>query len=365
MTDLDLDLSKMALRALLLWVVATTMVILPQSVSAHDIAISGIKIIYRPDDVLVCVSTHLSQLSKAEKLDLNRATPADIDFALRKRVHLRFNGVDFVPGKAFVMKDLVNDQLSWQASVEKSSTGYEVLSRLYPEDSNSSTIVSCVRDGQSVQEDLLSGEHPSLLKNSSSHLIMWRYLQEGFKHILSGADHILFLLGLLLLGGSILSLLRTITAFTLAHSLTLTAAVTGIIVPSTRIIEPLIALSIVAIGLDNLRVLRTWAKSSGDSSDYVKRDWRPLTAFIFGLAHGFGFAGGLIEIGLPKEALWIALISFNLGVEFGQAFIVACLAPLIAFAKNKMLRFYLPFAQAVSILIAATGAIWFATRLVG
>jgi hypothetical protein len=356
--------SEVAPRVVLLSVVAAMGWLSICSVGAHDLSISGIRIIYRTDDVLVCVSTHLSQLSKAEKTDLSNASASSIDHAVQKRLHLRFNGRDFIPGKTYLIPDAANDQLSWQATADKSSSDYEVLSRLYPEDSNSITVVSCVRNGQSQKEDLLNREHPSLMRSSTSQPpVMWRYFQQGYKHILSGADHILFLFGLLLLGGSFLSMLRTITAFTLAHSLTLTAAVTGILVPSSGLIEPLIALSIVAIGADNLRVLKNRRRNLDDLSSKSSKDWRPLTAFVFGLIHGFGFAGGIIEIGLLAQSLWVALVSFNLGVEAGQASVVVLVAPLVAIANRKIPRLYLQLAKILSILITVTGAIWFVLRL--
>ena len=129
-------------------------------------------------------------------------------------------------------------------------------------------------------------------------------------HILIGPDHLLFLVGLLLLGGSLRQLALVVTAFTLAHSLTLTLAVLGLLSPPARIVEPAIALSIVYVGVDNLLV------KSG-------RDMRPWIALVFGLVHGLGFASVLREMELPRRALGWSLFSFNLGVEIGQLLVVA------------------------------------------
>ena len=129
-------------------------------------------------------------------------------------------------------------------------------------------------------------------------------LKLGVEHILTGADHLVFLLGLILVGGSLRSLVGVVTAFTLAHSITLALAALSIFAPSPRLVEPAIALSIAYVGVENLFV-----------NDASKR-WR--ITFPFGLIHGFGFAGALREIALPRAQLPIALVSFNLGVELGQ-----------------------------------------------
>jgi hypothetical protein len=180
------------------------------------------------------------------------------------------------------------------------------------------------------------------------------YIREGILHIFGGPDHILFVLGLLLLGGTLKSLIKTVTAFTIAHSITLTIAATGIWNPSPHIVEPLIALSIVAIAIENLR----------RSGRVVKRDLRPLFAFGFGLIHGFGFAGALAEVGLPREAMGVALASFNIGVELGQVTIVLAAAPSLALLaiKRPVINSRLVFAG--SAFIGICGAFWFITRVI-
>ncbi|MBK9333347.1 MAG: HupE/UreJ family protein [Ignavibacteria bacterium] len=143
----------------------------------------------------------------------------------------------------------------------------------------------------------------------------WIYLQLGFTHIIPfGADHILFVLGLFLLSPKIKPLLVQISAFTIAHSITLSLAVFNIIKIPEYIIEPVIALSIVFIAAENI---------------YSRKlnSFRVAVIFIFGLIHGLGFAGVLKELGLPKDQFVNALISFNVGVELGQISVV-----MIAFA---------------------------------
>lgn len=172
----------------------------------------------------------------------------------------------------------------------------------------------------------------------------------GIEHILLGYDHLVFLLGLVLVGGRWRALLLVITAFTLAHSITLGLAFLGVWAPSPRIVEPLIALSVAYVGVENQFV-----------KDAEKR-WR--ITFPFGLIHGFGFAGALGEIRIPKDDVPKALLGFNLGVEAGQLAILAVVLPLIL-AARKQEWFVKHGVRYASWLIAALGLVWFVWRVVG
>ncbi|MEO7338170.1 MAG: HupE/UreJ family protein [Caldimonas sp.] len=165
--------------------------------------------------------------------------------------------------------------------------------------------------------------------------IAWAYTLLGVEHILSGIDHLLFVIGLLFLVGFERRLLWTITAFTAAHSLTLACSALGWLLLRPAPVEATIALSIVLVAGEALHRRATLA-----------RRWPALVAFGFGLVHGLGFAGALKEIGLPDNHLSIALLTFNLGVEFGQLLTVgaAWLAwrlvarwPRLARARTAML----------------------------
>ncbi len=158
------------------------------------------------------------------------------------------------------------------------------------------------------------------------------YLGLGVEHILLGIDHLLFVLALLLLVRGLRQVLLTITAFTLAHSITLAAATLGWInVPQTPV-EAVIALSIVLVAAELVH------RERGRTS--LAQQWPWVIAFTFGLLHGFGFAGALNEIGLPQQAIPLALLFFNVGVEIGQIlFIVAVYA---AWALSRRLLVGLP-----------------------
>jgi hypothetical protein len=179
----------------------------------------------------------------------------------------------------------------------------------------------------------------------------WRFLRLGIEHIFTGFDHIAFLIGLLLLGGSLRTLVGIVTAFTVAHSVTLALAALDLLAPSPRFVEPAIAASIIFIGVENLRALRR-----GASAEALRHRW--VVTLCFGLVHGFGFASVLRELELPRAVLATGLVSFNLGVECGQLAIVLLALPLLG-----RLRAWRPFAPAASACVAALGALWLVQRL--
>ncbi|EJN26974.1 HupE / UreJ protein [Pseudomonas sp. GM78] len=183
------------------------------------------------------------------------------------------------------------------------------------------------------------------------------FLIHGIQHILGGFDHLLFVFGLLLLVSNGWMLVKTITAFTLAHSITLALAALGAVRLPGPPIEAMIALSILLLAVEIAR------KNRGQSSFTIQWPW--VVAFYFGLLHGFGFAGALAEIGLPQRDLPLALFSFNVGVEIGQLLFVAVVLSL----RALLLRFRLPrpallYARPVaSYALGTLAAFWFFERL--
>ncbi len=180
------------------------------------------------------------------------------------------------------------------------------------------------------------------------------YVRLGFEHILSGPDHLLFVLGLLILA-PLRRLFSVVTGFTIAHSVTLAATALGLVSLPSGPVEILIALSILLLGVEAVRVLR------GEHSLAARRPW--LASFGFGLLHGLGFAGALAGIGLPAGQELAALLFFNLGVEAGQlAFIAAVLAAAVTAVRG--LRLDLSAARRlVAFGIGTSGAFWVFERL--
>ena len=178
-----------------------------------------------------------------------------------------------------------------------------------------------------------------------------RFVHLGFTHILPGGlDHVLFVLGLALLSSRLRPLLAQVTAFTLAHTVTLALAVYGVVSLPPRIVEPLIAASIVYVAVENLvRTKATWT--------------RVAVVFAFGLLHGLGFAGVLTELGWPQGRKLTALLSFNVGVELGQLAVIAIALGLLALlTRLKLPRRRLE--QGLSAGIAIVALVWTVQRLV-
>ncbi len=171
----------------------------------------------------------------------------------------------------------------------------------------------------------------------------------GVTHIWTGYDHLAFLFGLLLPGGRLRTLVGIVSAFTVAHSLTLALAALGVVSPAPSIVEPAIALSIVYVGLENLFV------------SHPSRRWR--VTFFFGLVHGFGFAGALRELDLPRAQMPIALCAFNLGVEMGQIAVVAAVLPIIVWARHRW-AFRVWGVRGLSVALSLAGSVWFVLRVV-
>ncbi|HET6334916.1 MAG TPA: HupE/UreJ family protein [Polyangiales bacterium] len=177
------------------------------------------------------------------------------------------------------------------------------------------------------------------------------YFRLGVEHILTGFDHLVFLLGVVLIATRTRSVLAAVTAFTLAHSLTLALSVLGFVSVSPRLVEPLIALSVAYVGLENF-----WARDAS-------RRYR--ITFAFGLVHGFGFAGALAEIGLPPDRVAGALACFNLGVEAGQLVVLAALWPLLLWFHNSHVRPFMKLAAVVNVAIVVLGTTWAVERSLG
>ncbi len=196
------------------------------------------------------------------------------------------------------------------------------------------------RSGAVYRASFAAGSHAGLTAFA-------QFLRMGVLHIFTGYDHIAFLLGVVLIGGTFRSLVKIVTSFTVAHSITLALAALNIVVLPLRIVESGIALSIMYIALENLF--------------FAKFDRRWIVTFFFGLVHGFGFASALREVHLPPGLLGTALFSFNLGVEIGQVAIVALLLPLLAWLARY--RFRSLVVRVASMAIFFLGSFWFWQRI--
>jgi hydrogenase/urease accessory protein HupE len=176
------------------------------------------------------------------------------------------------------------------------------------------------------------------------------YVQLGVQHILLGADHLLFVLGLMLIVANRWMLVKTLTAFTVAHSITLALATLGYASAPLLPLNAAIALSILFLGPE---IVRAWR---GETSFTIRHPW--VVAFAFGLLHGFGFASGLTEVGLPSAEIPLALLLFNIGVELGQLAFVLLVVLLERAFRVLEVRWPLPLQRLPGYVVGTLGAFW-------
>jgi hydrogenase/urease accessory protein HupE len=239
----------------------------------------------------------------------------------------------------------------------------EIHAVLFPYDPVHQTFINVYAGGVLERQAILSASDSRFEHFSGTtqgrRAVVRTFLVSGVEHILIGPDHLLFLLGLLLLGGSFWRLATIVTAFTLGHSVTLSLAALDLVRVAPSLVEPAIALSIVVVGVDNLLVRRRNALAPQSGTF----DLRPWLAMVFGLIHGFGFAAVLREVGLPQGALAWSLAAFNVGVEVGQLAFVAVAVSLLAAIRRYDVVWAERCVVAGSVGVIAAGIYWFAERV--
>jgi hypothetical protein len=310
----------------------------------------------------------------------------DPDFAVRYRdrlvaiiqTRLRLSGDGRALSPTWGVIDVLPDRQSVRLPLDFGPVtpgGITIDTVMFPYDPNHQTFINIYEKGQLRHQAVLDARNAKLdyfAGTTQGRLAVIRtFVASGIHHILIGPDHILFLFGLLLLGGSLTRLAGIVTAFTIGHSITLSLAALDIVTPATSLVEPAIALSIVIVGVDNLLVSsqkkpRAQLTATGDApvaNEKSPRDLRAWLAAVFGLIHGFGFASVLKEFGLPRGALGWSLFSFNLGVEIGQLAIVIAFASLLALVRKRSAPLSERLAWAGSIVVVLTGGYWFVERV--
>lgn len=268
---------------------------------------------------------HDLQADRARPDALAASEAAVRDYLLRHAV-LRGAGGEACPGTVGRMSaeaDHVTALLSWDCSGVKGEIVYssDVLTAVEPA-ARQIVILGAAADApQAVltaerTEVSVTGPPPSLPD------VILEYTYSGIEHIFIGYDHIAFIIGVLLWASRVWPVIKVATSFTVAHSITLSLAVLGVVDIPGEIIEPLIAASIVFVAVENF------------VSRDMERRWK--YTFVIGLIHGFGFAGVLREFGLPDGALATALVAFNLGVEIGQVAIIAVFLPALLLVERAL-----------------------------
>jgi len=338
--------------------------ILVDAVSAHPLSVSysrftvvqeGMDAVYRLPmddmDLLFQLDKNLDDTVSQEELESARD---ELETYLDEQIDLMVDGVALKArllgvsiiqnssGEPYLQANVIYQT---ELPVNQLEVSVNILTHLYPNHRN----LAEFEVGSSREEYVF--QHGNTWSGELEFTSFWRtarvFMQLGIEHIFTGYDHILFLLGLLLVGRSARNLVAVVTSFTIAHSLTLALATLGVIQPVDWIVEAAIALSIVYVGMENLLVKE------------IHNRWR-LT-FVFGLVHGLGFAGVLQQMDLEIGGLILGLFAFNLGVEIGQLAIIAICWPLLhQLAKSPYRNFII---HLVSIVILGFGVLWFIERV--
>ena len=301
---------------------------------AHQTGLSFINII--EDDNNLLHITYKKPLSDTRGEDISVNYPKSCQ-TLTKSEQLIENGFIINKSKMRCSKEGLKGSRVWIEGLVSSDRG--VLLRY--------------EKGESVAKYLLRSTTPfALIDYTSSSLeLFYEYVELGVVHILGGYDHLLFVLCLLLLASNLRALLFSITAFTLAHSVTLAFGILDIVRVDILFVEAMIALSIIFLARELLSHEQT----------YTKRNLA-VVAFIFGLLHGFGFSSVLRDIGLPQDEIPLSLFAFNIGIELGQIFFILLMSGVIYLLKRHLQKL-LGFKIYLIYTIGALSSFWFIQRV--
>lgn len=353
------------LRLLLLVLIALWPLCTAIPASAHPVPVSFADLTLHDDRIEGSLRVHLADLARPLKIDdphmLIDQGVLDSQYTAINAILVR--GLNLSPdGGAPLVPELqgfapvsADDALELRFTVHgPPPPALAVDANPFPDDPLHRTFVNIHEDGELVQQFLFDHESAPKVHFAGTAAGVWAvlgtFVPAGVEHVLLGPDHVAFIIGLILLGGSLRRLALIVTAFTIGHSVTLALAALGIFSPPAWAVEPAIALSIIVVGADNLM------RGEG-------RDVRALYAAGFGLIHGFGFAFVLREFGLPQANLAWSLLGFNLGVELGQLVIVIPLAAALAALRARWPVRAKRLAAAGSLAVIAAGVYWFVDRV--
>ena len=331
----------------------------PSAAGAHTtstglatITVTGATVTYRLTILLGELPVEAAQML-ASAADGDQASVERAGLELRRRVTIRSSGAPCLPGRALIQGSRLGDgrvtlESTLQCPAPPIRLGihddwFDVLGEHYR------TIARIETPGGVREAVFLPDAREATVELGRNESRPGSgFFRLGVEHILTGYDHLLFLVALLLRGGRLVSVLKIITAFTVAHSVTLALAVFGLVTIPDRVVEPVIAASIVWVALENLLLRSTPSQ-------------RWLVSFLFGLVHGFGFASAIDTLALPRARLALALLVFNLGVEAGQAIVVVFLLPLLLWMRRSMWEPWMM--RVASLAVALVGTAWLVQRL--
>ena len=343
-------------------------------IHAHEIGTTHVSVLFQEGRTYdIEIVTDAASLVEKLEVSTGRSLPPDnvpvrlqslltsFDEPFRRRVKLAFDGSDVRPVIAYAVAPGIDATSAAVATIRLTGQVPRGARRFtwtyaWTFASYAMTVRSAASDNPATQ--WLEGgaqSAPFTLTSAAPRFdrlsTAWRSFSLGFTHILpNGLDHMLFVLGIYLLSGRARSVLLQVSAFTVAHSITLGLSMYGLVSVQPRIVEPLIALSIAYVAIENIFLSEL-------------KSWRVALVFAFGLLHGMGFAGALKELGLPRSEFVTALLTFNVGVEAGQLAVIGTAFMLVGWSCANRTWYRSRIVVPASMLIACTAVYWTIQRL--
>jgi len=347
--------------------------IFPGTAEAHEIGTTRVSVLLHDNqsyeiDIVADAASLVEKLESVEGRPLTEGADAPkleailrgSEATFRKRVKLLFGGTEARPEIAYTVAPPKDAASAYAATIRLTGaipegardftwkyswtfTTYSIAVRMDP---SAAPATEWLEGGQTSRPFPIAAQQPE-----SRLSIAWRHLVLGFTHIVPlGLDHMLFVLGIFLLSPGWRSLLWQVSAFTVAHSITLGLGMYGLISAPPAIVEPLIAVSIAYVAIENIFLSEL-------------RPWRIGLVFAFGLLHGMGFAGVLQELGLPRSQFVTALVTFNLGVEAGQLAVIGSAFLLVGWRLSNRSWYRARVVVPASVMIACVAVYWTVERL--
>lgn len=331
--------------------------------SAHQQSLASSKITFENKKMLVSLLIDQKSILEINGFDIQTTQSLDesqisqqikdksFDY-LKNGFHVKNNGIDMlVELESVSVPDLANVQFDLvyisQELIDKVDFDYNIF---FENSDGKHKNVTTIENGDKTDEFVFTNSTRHLAMEAGVELSFWTTLSQfvlmGIEHILTGYDHLAFLLALIILGGTFKNILKIVTSFTVAHSITLILAALDIVALPGRLIESAIAITILYVALEN---------------QFIKNaNYRWMLTGVFGLVHGFGFAGALAETQVPKNHFIEALLTFNVGVAIGQLMVVLVLLPIILYLRRFSWNVWL--VRGISGGVALFGLIWFIQR---
>lgn len=341
---------------------------------AHEIGTTRVSVVFQ-EDRTYDIEIVTDAVSLVEKLEASVGRPPSADNTpnrlqavlstcgeiFRRRVKVAFDGLEDHPAISFAVSPLADVASPALATIRLAgdvpletraftwtySWTFASYALMVTNTGSDHPVTEWLEGGQTSAQIAVMAPPPPVSRLGTA----WRYLLLGFTHIVPhGLDHMLFVLGIFLLTGRIRSVLWQVSAFTVAHSITLGLSMYGFVAAPSSIVEPLIAVSIMYVAVENIFLSEL-------------KSWRIALVFGFGLLHGMGFAGALRELGLPRSEFLTALLTFNVGVEAGQLAVIGAAFLLVGWHWGARAWYRSRIVVPASLLIACTAVYWTFERL--